>query len=96
MSSPLRFINVENQVGSITVTAAAPGFAGTGSGIINVVTPAVSLLRNVYWGNPPTTTTSLSTNSPIHVSVGVPTADGTDLLAQSTGYFQAVRAGGTP
>ena len=45
---------VEGQVGSVTVSASASGFTGTTSGIINVVTPAVSLLNSL-----PASTTSL-------------------------------------
>ena len=89
---------VEGQAGSVTVTAAAPGFTGLTSGIINVVTPALSFLRNGLGLSPIliSSTTALSTDSPFLVFIGVPDDAGTDLRIQSgTGRTQAVRAGGT-
>jgi hypothetical protein len=83
---------MEGQVGAVTVTASAPGFTATTTGVINVVTPAVSLR-----GSLTSTTTALSTDSPFTVSVGPPSADGSDLRVQSGLLLaQAVRAGGTP
>ena len=81
---------VEGQVGSVTVSASAPGFTGTTSGIINVVTPAVSLLNSL-----PASTTSLSTNSGFVAYIGVPSDDGTTLRSQGvSGQAQAIRPGG--
>ncbi len=82
---------MEGQVGSVTVSAAATGFSGATSGIINVVTPAVSLLSS-----PPVSTTALSTNSTFAVYIGVPSDDGTTLRYQNFyGYGQPIRAGGS-
>ena len=58
--------------------------------MINVVTPAVSLL-----GSLPTTTTALSPSAPFYVYLGVPSDDSTTLRYQYyPGYLQAIRAGG--
>ncbi len=90
--APMRAIFVvglEGQVGSVTVSAAATGFSGATSGIINVVTPAVSLLSS-----PPTSTTALSTNSTFAVYIGVPSDDGTTLRYQNFyGYCAADPSG---
>ena len=83
---------LEGQTGSTSVTAAAPGFLGTVSGVISVVTPAVSFL-----GGLPTSTTALSPSTPFYVYLGVPSDDSTTLRYQNyPGYLQAIRAGGTP
>ena len=72
---------LEGQIGSISVTASAPGFTN-GSGTVNVVQSRLDLVSL------PTTTTTLSSDHQIQVRVGVGSASFMNEL-------QAVRIGGT-
>jgi hypothetical protein len=87
---PFYVQGIENAVGSVTITAAAPGFTGTTSGIINIVVPAVALLNSLsasQW--------TLQPDQPFYAYLGVPADDLSTLRTDTRGYVvQAVRFGG--
>lgn len=72
---------VEGQVGSATITASAPGFSN-GTASFTVVQPAAEVVGL------PSSTTSLSSDSPFYLQVGVPNGQNTGLS-----YVQNVRPG---
>ncbi len=78
---------VEGQTWATTVSAAAPGFAGVISGVVNVVTPGYRLM------SVPATIAATGATTVFFVELGAPTANGSDLLSQSSGDLQAVRPG---
>jgi hypothetical protein len=75
---------VEGATGSATITATAPGFVDS-SGSVTVVQPALRI------GGLNTDTTTLSSDDPFVVSVGIPNAGNANL-----NELQSVRAGGSP
>ncbi len=80
---------LEGQVGSVTVSAVAPGFTGAATGTIEVVTAGYRITTL------PSTIPATGETTVFVVEVGVPITDGTDLLSQFyTGTSQAVRPGG--